>query len=394
MKVKFVFLGGQNAGKTSILRRHFHGTFYANGRMPTIGADVYSTITTTRPSPSPSSTETSDVEEDKKEKRNDVVETTAKHNNHTAQQRRRPISIQVWDTPGRERFVNPNGKTRYTAYFSDNFLRNVDAVCLVYDVSSSTSFTHVLNWYYELIERIQRMKANHKRTRHLPIVIVGNKIDIFQDRDTRQKELLNRKKEVVRQRNVLGLTGDWRGRDYRYEYSANAPALTSSAPTKPSSLRKNSKNKMDGNTNDDEGRENRLELLTYLGTNTNYLEAILNNEVYRGSYFDSLLSSEDNSHPDKDMVQLWCMRNGLIHMDVSAKSGAGIDDLIHQLIDIALKQMDEDASTKTKTTAKNNHNRNDLYCTTLKRNDELDLHQRYVPKARSCFPLSFQCCCK
>lgn len=282
MKVKFVFLGGQNAGKTSILRRHFHGNFYADGRMPTIGADVYSTITTTRSSPSPSTTDTSEVEEDKKEERNYFVETAK--NNHTA--RRRPISIQVWDTPGRERFVNPNGKTRYTAYFSDNFLRDVDAVCLVYDVSSSTSFTHVLNWYYELIERIRRMKANHERTRHLPIVIVGNKIDIFQDRDTRQKELLNRKKEIVQQRNVLGLTGNWRGRDYRYEYSANAPALTS-APTKP--------------------KENRLELLTYLGTNTNYLEAILNNEVYRGSYLDSLLSSEDNSHPDKDMVQLWCM---------------------------------------------------------------------------------------
>jgi len=388
MKVKFVFLGGQNSGKTSILRRYFHGNFYADGRMPTIGADVYSTITATIAPPSPSTIEISEDEEEVIEKRKNSVDTVK--NNQTT--RRRPISIQVWDTPGRERFVNPNGNKRYTASFSDNFLRNLDAVCLVYDVSSSTSFTHVLNWYYGLIERIQRMKANHKRTRHLPIVIVGNKIDIFQDRDTRQKELLNRKKEVVRQRNVLGLTGDWRGRDYRYEYSANAPALTSSAPTKPSSLRKNSKNKMDGNTNDDEGRENRLELLTYLGTNTNYLEAILNNEVYRGSYFDSLLSSEDNSHPDKDMVQLWCMRNGLIHMDVSAKSGAGIDDLIHQLIDIALKQMDEDASTKT--TAKNNHNRNDLYCTTLKRNDELDLHQRYVPKARSCFPLSFQCCCK
>ena len=87
-------------------------------------------------------------------------------------------------------------------------------------------------------------------------------------------------------------------------------------------------------------------------------------------------------------------RNGLVHMDVSAKSGAGIDDLIHQLIDIALKQMDENASTNTTTAAKNNNNRNDLHCTTLKRNDELDLHQRYGPKSRSCFPLSFQCCCK
>ncbi|VEU43421.1 unnamed protein product, partial [Pseudo-nitzschia multistriata] len=41
-KAKFAFLGGQNAGKTSILRRYFQGTFYGDCRMPTIGADVYS----------------------------------------------------------------------------------------------------------------------------------------------------------------------------------------------------------------------------------------------------------------------------------------------------------------------------------------------------------------
>jgi len=285
MKVKFAFLGGQNAGKTSILRRYFHGNFFADGRMPTIGADVYSTITKTR------STKSNEVDDCTK-------------NNHTS--RRQTISIQAWDTPGRERFENPYGKTRYTASFSDGFLSDLDAVCLVYDVSSSTSFTHVLNWYYELIERIRRMKANHQRTRHLPIVIVGNKIDIFQDRNTRQKELLNRKKEVVQQRNVLGLTENWRGRDYRYEYSANAPALTST-PTKPSSSSNRINDAIDGAANDVGEKENRLELLTYIGTNTNYLEAILNNEMYRGSYLDSLLSSEDNSHPDKDMVQLWCM---------------------------------------------------------------------------------------
>lgn len=81
-------------------------------------------------------------------------------------------------------------------------------------------------------------------------------------------------------------------------------------------------------------------------------------------------------------------RNGLIHMDVSAKSGTGIDDLIHQLIDIALKEVEENDGM----TAEMNKKLNDLYCTTLKRNDELDLHRRYGPKSRSCFPHS--CCNK
>mmetsp|Transcript_25460 Transcript_25460/g.25825 ORF Transcript_25460/g.25825 Transcript_25460/m.25825 type:complete len:359 (-) Transcript_25460:148-1224(-) len=353
--VKFVFLGGQHAGKTSILRRYFHGNFYGDTHpSPTVGADIYSTIIST-------STSTSAL----------ALTISSEIHSKTI-----PISIQVWDTPGRiESFRNPDGKARYTASFSDKFLKKLDAAVLVYDVSSSTSFTHVLNWYYELIERIKRMKMNHDQTRNLPIVIVGNKIDIFEERDT-QKKL--RKKEVVQQRDVLGLTGNWTGRDYRYEYSASPPSTSKSSSSFV-------------NTSSSSSRPQQLELLTYyLGTNTNYLEAILNNEVYRGSYLDSLISSEDKSHPDKDMVQLWCMRNGLIHMDVSAKSGAGIDKLIHQLVDIALKQIG-DSATKSR---KNNDNTDILQrrTNTLQRNDELDLHQRYSPKSTSCHP--FQCCCK
>jgi hypothetical protein len=39
-------------------------------------------------------------------------------------------------------------------------------------------------------------------------------------------------------------------------------------------------------------------------------------------YVDSVLNTEDISHPDRDMVLLWCMRNGLTHMEVSALDGA------------------------------------------------------------------------
>jgi GTPase SAR1 family protein len=139
------------------------------------------------------------------------------------------------------------------------------------------------------------MKANEDRHRKLPIVIVGNKIDIFEERK-KQKKL--RKKEVVRQRDVLKLGGNWTGKDYRYEYSASPPSLHPSSSIVDSS-----------SSSSTSSRPQQLELLTYydLGTNRNYLEAILNSEVYRGSYLDSLVSAEDKSHPDKDMVQLWCM---------------------------------------------------------------------------------------
>ena len=281
-----MFLGGQNGGKTAILRRYFHGNFSDDGWMSTIGVDVYSTITTITPSSSSSKKKCYN----EKEQEEGITDITSYEEEVEKKKKKRPISIQVWDTPG----VNPN-----TATFSDKFLINIDAAVLVYDVSSSTSFTHVLNWYYELIERIRRMKTNHQRTRHLPIVIVGNKIDIFQDRDSKQKEL-RRKKVAVKQRNVLGLTGNWRGREFRYEYSVK-PISSSSAATP------NGNSNNDDNSNIENGKPNRLELLTYLGTNTNYLEAILNNEVYRGSYLDSLLSSEANSHTDLGLVRLWCL---------------------------------------------------------------------------------------
>lgn len=76
------------------------------------------------------------------------------------------------------------------------------------------------------------------------------------------------------------------------------------------------------------------------------------------------------------------MRNGLLHMDVSAKTGEGIDNLIHELINMGLTRLDESE-------------RNNRAMSSLLWNKELDLHQRYAPKSRSCFQLlSFKCCGK
>lgn len=328
MKLRFVVLGGANAGKTSILRRYFHGTFDVD-RMPTMGADFYSKKVEFDAALSDAASShagggeggTRNVEGG--DAGSHALPQAPLHPKAAGPPSpplatsTRPISVQVWDTPGRERYVNnDNRKARYTASFSDSFFKNVDAAVLVYDVSSSTSFTHVLKWHAELMERIRRMEATGERTRPLPIVIVGNKTDIFQERDT-QKKL--RKKEVVRQRDVLGVAGKtFRGQDYRYEYSASPPpaaaatassrvnclpAATASAATSTASIVANG-TIPPASSGKDSSHRNRFEISTYMGTSnkTNYLEAILNNEVYRGSYLDSLLSSEDNSHPDKDMV--------------------------------------------------------------------------------------------
>jgi hypothetical protein len=134
--------------------------------------------------------------------------------------------------------------------------------------------------------------------------------------DTRQ----SREKAVVTQRDIMGLVGKtFRGKDSRYEYSASPPkAPASSASSVVSSSSNKSKQQQQQRSH-----RNRVEISTYMGTGdqTSYLEAVLNNEVVRGSYLESLLSTEDGSHPDKDMVLLWCMRNGIEHMEVSALDG-------------------------------------------------------------------------
>ncbi|KAL3936057.1 MAG: hypothetical protein SGARI_002720, partial [Bacillariaceae sp.] len=295
------------------------------------------------------------------------------------QQQPQNLWVKVWDTPGRERYsMLDKKKARYTASFSDAFLKDVDAAVLVYDVSSSTSFTHVLKWHSELMERLQRMKASGERIRPLPILIVGNKIDIFEDNG--EKDKLRRKTDVVQQRSVLGLHNrKFRGNDYRYEYTANQPSTVPSSASLPSSPTKSQ-----ASSNTPTSSRSRFELSTYMGTKTGYLESVLNNEVYRGQYLDSLTSADDKSFPDNDMVLLVCMRNGLTHMDVSAKRGIGIETLMQQLVQMAMEEQQKSYDDNQQPTLSSGKSRSS---DALHTNDELDLHHRYAPKPQSCFRL-------
>jgi hypothetical protein len=114
-----------------------------------------------------------------------------------------------------------------------------------------------------------------------------------------------------------------------------------------------------------------------MGTKTSYLESNLNNEVYQVSYLDSLLSSEQKSNLDKDVVLLWCLRNVLTHMDVSAKRGISINELTQQLIKMA---MEEKKTYRHQLYLVSSNSR----ISASQRNEERDLHQRYTPKVSIC----------
>jgi len=52
------------------------------------------------------------------------------------------VRIQMWDTPGKERFALKRKRhVHYSATLSDSFFQHADAIMLVYDMTSSTSFT-------------------------------------------------------------------------------------------------------------------------------------------------------------------------------------------------------------------------------------------------------------
>jgi small GTP-binding protein len=195
-KLQFLVLGAAGAGKTSILRRYFYKTFQDGSRLPTLGSDFYAGRVAFPGSTPAHTTDASGTTESQQ------------------QQQGVEIRLQMWDTPGRERFASKR-RLRYETSLSDSFFRKADAIMLVYDMTNSTSFTQLLGWYADLMEMKHKMK---EIGRVLPIMIVANKFDIFQSDKDRRDAPHFPQHAIDEQRDVLGLRGNFRGHDFRYEY--------------------------------------------------------------------------------------------------------------------------------------------------------------------------------
>ena len=327
VRLKCIVLGAAGAGKTSILRRYFSGTFQEK-RVPTLGSDFY----------------TGRV-------RNPLFQVLKEMNDESwieSISSQGFVSVQMWDTAGRER------KAKFTAALSDAFFRHADAAMLVYDATSSTSFTQLLRWHTELMERMRNINGeSHERL--FPVLIVANKMDII-EKTTYQPE----RRTIVPQRQVLGVKEGFTGKDSRYEYRACDP------PTQKGNVR-------------------REEVSTYMATGDTPWTT-------DGSYLDSVLNTEDRSHPDMEMVRLWCIRNGLQIVEVSALNGSGINAAMEALIGLTLTSYNERVKEKRKRTFV-------LKAApsfpSFRRNEELSLTKRYAPsERRCCFSLCspIQCC--
>ena len=79
------------------------------------------------------------------------------------------IRLQIWDTAGQERFHS----------ITKNIYRNANGVLFVYDITNQESFGNIKNW----IKDLQNVGNDIKG------VIIGNKIDLEQQRDVSKQDL-------------------------------------------------------------------------------------------------------------------------------------------------------------------------------------------------------------
>ena len=130
-KCQLLIIGDSTVGKTSILNRYTSGDFNKH-YLATAGLDFF--------------------------KKDEIFYG-------------KTIRIKIWDTAGQERYKS----------LTQGYFRNAEGIIIVYDVSNSDSFGNLKYW-------IQSIKTHiNVDNGHVPAIIIGNKIDIF-DREVTKEE--------------------------------------------------------------------------------------------------------------------------------------------------------------------------------------------------------------
>jgi small GTP-binding protein len=125
-----LLLGDAAVGKTSLIKQYIKGAFAKDYKM-TIGTDIF----------------TKDVITDE----------------HT-------ITLSIWDIAGQERFK----------FFRQSFYRGASGAMVVFDLTRYPTFNpNVVNWLKEL----------WGFTGRIPIILIGNKVDLADLRNVRQNDV-------------------------------------------------------------------------------------------------------------------------------------------------------------------------------------------------------------
>ena len=129
---QILLIGDSSVGKTSLIQRYANGIFKEE-YLATVGLDYYT----------------------KQEMINNIN-----------------VLVKWWDTAGQERFKA----------LTPNYFRNAEGVVLAYDVTNSESFENLKFW-------INSIKSNlGEKNIFIPIIIIGNKIDMEDMRDITKED--------------------------------------------------------------------------------------------------------------------------------------------------------------------------------------------------------------
>ena len=119
---QILLIGDSSVGKTCLIQRYVNGTF-KDDYILTVGLDYHTKL--------------------------EII------NNLN-------VSVKLWDTAGQERFKA----------LTPSFFRNAEGVVIAYDVTNSESFDNLKFW-------ISSIKTNlFEKNIFIPIIIIGNKIDL------------------------------------------------------------------------------------------------------------------------------------------------------------------------------------------------------------------------
>ena len=129
---QILLIGDSSVGKTSLIQRYANGIFKVE-YLATCGLDLYT--------------------------KHEII------NNIN-------VLVRLWDTAGQERFKS----------LTPNYFKNAEGVIITYDITSSQSFENLKFW-------INSIKTNlGEKNIIIPIIIVGNKLDMEDMRDITREE--------------------------------------------------------------------------------------------------------------------------------------------------------------------------------------------------------------
>ena len=133
-------LGDCAVGKTSIIQNYIRKQI-SQVYKPTIGADFHS-------------------------KRLEIMD--------PSDGEQKSVTLQIWDTAGQERFQS----------LGRAFYRGAEACILVFDITNKQSFDNLLIWKQEFLD-----KSMPKDPAMIPFFILGNKIDLVDERQVYQDQI-------------------------------------------------------------------------------------------------------------------------------------------------------------------------------------------------------------